>query len=162
MSTNHIGWTVYFSATLPATNNAAGFEALVWTKVAGIQSIGSRGLAHETIPVPDLQTGFTPVVKGAASGVDTMMTFREVLAGAVPEAGQAAIQARAENEAGTCSIKLVQGTGAAQAPVTGDRVAYAQGVVHSFRPREMTTNSHAGFSVTFRNNDLWVEATEPV
>jgi len=157
MSTNDIGWTVYIDDAHPATNNAAGFEALTWVKVNGIQSIGERGIAHNGIDVPDLQTGFTMQVKGAASGVDTTLVFREVAG----DTGQGNLKTAAENEDGILSVKLVLGTGAAQAPVTGDKVHYAQGIVHSYRPREKTDSSHAGFSVVFRNNDLWVDATEP-
>lgn len=157
MTTNDIGKTVYIATALPATNNSAGFEALSWTKVNGIQSIGERGIAHAGIDVPDLQTGFTMQVKGAGSGVDTTLTFRTVAS----DTGQGNVKTSAESDAGECSIKIVEGSGTDQAPVTGDPVSYAQGIMHSYRPREASTTSHQGFSVVFRNNDLWIEATEP-
>ena len=158
MSTNDIGHTVYVATALPATNNSAGFEALTWVKVNGIQSIGERGVAHAGIDVQDLQTGFTEQVKGEASGMDTTMVFREVAS----DTGQGNVKTQAEDATGLASIKIVDGTGTDQAPTNGDTVHYAQGILHSYRPREKTVSSHAGFSVVFRNNDLWVDATEPV
>jgi len=158
MSTNDIGWTVYVATAHPATNDNTGFEALSWTKVNGIQSVGERGISHDGIDVPDLQTGFTTQVKGAASGIDTNLVFRDVDS----DTGQGSVKTQAEDADGTASIKLVKGTGTDQAPQAGDVVHYAQGILHSYRPREKSNTSHSGFSVIFRNNDLWVESTEPV
>ena len=156
--TNDIGKTIYVATAAPATNDAAGFEALTWVKVNGIQSIGDRGIAHAGIDVPDLQTGFTSQVKGAGSGVDTSLVFRTVAS----DTGQGNLKTAAESDDGVLSVKIGEGSGTAQALVTGDPVEYAAGIVHSYRPREASVTSHKGFSVVFRNNDLWVTATEPV
>jgi hypothetical protein len=67
----------------------------------------------------------------------------------------------AEGDDGNVSIKLVEGSGANQEPVTGDPVEYAWGIAHSYRPREASISSYKGFSVIFRNNALWIDATEP-
>lgn len=157
MPSNDIGKTVYIATSLPATNDSAGFEALSWTKVNGIQSIGETGISHAGIDVEDLQTGFTEQVKGAASGIDTSLVFRIVDS----DTGQADLKTAAESDAGILSVKIVEGSGTDQAPVAGDPVEYAQGIVHSYRRRERTVSSHKGFSVMFRNNKKWVEATEP-
>lgn len=157
MSINDIGATIYVATALPATNDASGFEALTWVKVNGVQSIGELGIAHEGIDVPDLQTGFTSQVKGAASGLDATLVFRTVAS----DTGQDNLKTAAESDAGTASIKIGYGTGTSQALQTGDAVTYVQGIAHSYRRRERSITSHAGFSVVFRNNALPVEATEP-
>lgn len=157
MSTTNIGKTLYVAEALPATNTAGGFAALTWVKVNGVQSIGGIGISHSGIDVPDLQTGFTTQVKGAGAGTDSTMTFRNIAA----DAGQIDVKGLAENKAGLGSIKIVTGSGAAEAPVAGDPVRYAQGFFHGFIPNEDSTTSFDGWSVTFRNNAPAIDATEP-
>ena len=156
---SHIGKTIYIAEALPATNDAAGFAALTWVKVNGVQTLPQLGVTHADIPVPDLQTGFTAGVKGAGTGNDSTMTFRKVAS----DAGQEDVKNRA-NAGGTggyASLKIVKGSGTAQAPVAGDPVQYAQGYLHSFVEIQGDDSSHEGFSVNFRQNDLTVDATEP-
>lgn len=157
MSTNDIGQTIYMAEGHPATNDPSGFEAMTWVEVSGPQSIGERGVSHNGIDVQDLKTGFTFQVKGEASGVDTTLVFRKVDA----DTGQGNMKTQAEDRTGEVSIKIATGSGAANALTTGDPVEYAQGIIHSYRPRESTVTSHKGFSTVFRNNDFWVVATEP-
>lgn len=157
MSKANIGKTLYVAEALPATNDAAGFAALTWVKVNGVQSIGGIGVSHSGIDVPDLQTGFTTQVKGAAAGTDSTMTFRNIAA----DAGQLDVKGLAANKAGLGSIKIVTGSGTNEAPVTGDPVRYAQGFFHSFIPNEDSPTTFDGWTVTFRNNAVAVDATEP-
>lgn len=42
-STTSAGTTLHFSAALPATEDAAGYAALTYTKVGGVESIGPIG-----------------------------------------------------------------------------------------------------------------------
>lgn len=160
MTGSHIGKTIYVAEAVPATNDAAGFEALTWVKAEGVQTLPQLGVSHADIPVSDLQTGFTSGIKGAGTGNDSTATFRDVPA----DAGQEDIRglANAGGTAGAGSIKIVKGSGANQAPVTGDPVQYAQGYFHSFIEIQGDDTSHEGFSVNFRQNDLTVNATEPV
>lgn len=158
MSTeNHIGKTLYISAALPATNNAAGFEALSWTKVNGIQSLPQLGVSGANIDVPDLQTGFTAGVKGAMSGNEATFSCRKVDS----DTGQALVQSTANSPQGLCSIKIVRGSGAAQAPVAGDPVQYAQGYLNGFLEIQGDVTTHEGFEVNFKQNDFSVEDVEP-
>jgi hypothetical protein len=156
MSTNDIGYRVFMATVHPATNTEPGFDALTWVAVDGIQSIGERGISHSGIDVPDLQSGFTPQVKGAGAGRDTVLTFRTIQG----NAAQASLKTAADSPAGIISLKIIKASGVAGAPVIGDPVEYAQGIVHSYTARERSTSSHGGFSVTFRNNAPWVEALE--
>lgn len=159
MTGSHIGKTIYVAEAVPATNDAAGFAALTWVKANGVQTLPQLGVSHNNIDVPDLQTGFTAGIKGAGSGNDSTATFRMVAA----DAGQADIRglANAGGTLGAGSIKIVKGSGAAQAPVAGDPVQYAQGYFHSYIEIQGDDTSHEGFSVNFKQNALTVDATEP-
>lgn len=156
---SHIGKTIYISDAVPATNTAAGFEALTWTKVNGVQTLPQLGVSHNDIEVPDLQTGFTAGIKGAGTGNNSTMTFRDVPG----DAGQAELRSLADagGTGGNGSIKIVKGSGVAQAPVAGDPVQYAHGYFHSFSEVQGDDSSHEGFSVNFRQNALTVVGAEP-
>jgi hypothetical protein len=156
---SHIGKTIYVAEGLPATNDEAGFEDLTWVKANGVQTLPQLGVTHSDISVPDLQTGFTSGVKGEGTGIDSTMSFRSVAS----DAGQAIIRNRADagGTAGAASIKIVKGSGAAQAPVAGDPVQYAQGYLHSYAEIQGDVSTHEGFSVNFRQNALTVNAVEP-
>jgi hypothetical protein len=159
MSVNHIGTKLAIATGRPATNDAAGFAALTWVKVNGVQTLPQLGVSHSDIPVPDLQTGFTAGIKGAGTGNDSTMTFRMV----PTDTGQGNLRtlANAGGTGGACSVKIVKGTGTAQAPATGDPVQYAQGYAHSYIEIQGDDTSHEGFSVNFRQNALTVDATQP-
>jgi hypothetical protein len=156
---SHIGKTIYVAAAAPATNNAAGFEALSWTKVEGVQTLPQLGVSHSNIDVPDLQTGFTAGIKGAGTGNDSTATFRDVDG----DAGQALVRttANAGGTLGTISIKIVKGSGTDQAPASGDPVQYAHGYVHSYVEVQGDNSTHEGFTVNFKQNAVTVDATEP-
>jgi len=157
MTQNFIGQTLYVAEAYPTTNTSAAFESLEWVKVNGLITLPQLGLTHSMIDVPDLQTGFTSAVKGAGQGVDTTATFRNV----ATDAGQEDVKNSADSQAGILSIKIVDGSGVAQAPVTGDPVLYAQGIAHSHQPNQGDNASYEGFTVGFRQNAPTIAATEP-
>lgn len=154
---NHLGLTIYVSAALPATNDAAGFEALTWAKASNWVELPQLGVSHETIDVPDGESGFTAGVKGAGAGVDTTMAFS--IDGA--DAGQTIIRTQADDQGGDISVKIVRGSGTDNAPVSGDPVEYAKGFAHSYQENQGTTSSYEGFTAGFRQNGLTVKDTEP-
>lgn len=51
MTDNFIGETIYVAAVAPATNDAAGFEALTWVQAKGAQSLPQFGVSHNMIDV---------------------------------------------------------------------------------------------------------------
>jgi len=157
MTQNFIGQTIYVAEAYPSANTSTAFEALTWVKVEGLITLPQLGVTHSMIDVPDLQTGFTGAVKGAGQGVDTTATFRDVPA----DAGQEDIKTAADSQAGILSVKIVDGSGTAQAPVSGDPVRYAQGIAHSHQPNQGDNASYEGFSVGFRQNAPTIVATEP-
>lgn len=156
---NHIGKTIYVVAALPATNTEAGFEALTWVKAAGVQQTPQLGVSHANIDVEDLESGFTAGVKGAATGMDSQMAFRDMGAGTM-DAGQAIIKAQANNQRGPMSVKIVDGSGINGAPVAGDPVQYAQGYAHSYQENQGNVSNFKGFTANFKQNALTVDGTE--
>lgn len=158
MTQNHIGKTVYIATAVPATNDAAGFEALAWTQIKGVQTLPQFGISHGMTDVADLQSGFTSGIKGAAQGVDTTAQFRTVAS----DTGQASAKTVAESQAGICSMKIGDGSGTDNALASGDPVEYAQGILHSYQPNQGSDTTHEGFSVGFRQNAVSIVATEPV
>lgn len=153
MSTpNFIGDTLWYALALPATNNAAGFEALTWVEALGHQTLPQFGISHSMIDVADLKSGFTKASKGAATGTDTSVEFRQIAA----DASQAALRTAGEDQNGIISLRIVKGSGAANAPATGDPAQYAQGILHSYQPKQGSDSESEGFSVSFRQNDFTV------
>lgn len=154
---NHIGDTLWYAEAAPATNDKAGFEALTWKEALGHQTLPQFGVTHNMIDVADLKSGFTSATKGAAQGTDTTATFRRI-EDSVP---QGELRDLANDQSGVVSLKIVSGSGANNAPATGDPVQYAQGILHSYQPNQGDNSSHKGFSVGFRQNDFTIEDVNP-
>lgn len=152
MSDNHIGTRVYISAALPATNTAAGFEALTWTEVKSPAMAFQFGLKHAVGDISDISTGVARGRKGMASGNESTAAFNEIAA----DTGQALAKTTADSATGIVSVRQVQCTGsnsgAGPIPATGDETQYAQGILHSYLPNQPGPESNPGFSVTFRQN----------
>jgi len=157
MTESHIGATLYISTTLPATNDTAGFESLSWTKVSGLIQEPQLGLSHSAIDVPELESGFTQALKGAAQGNESTITFRDVDG----DTGQTDLLSAARGRPGDVAIKVGYGTGANYALTSGDEVKYAQGIVMSPLLNQGGNDSYKGFQVTFRQNAEEVIGTEP-
>ena len=155
---NHIGETIYVSRALPATNDAAGFAALDWTKAPGVQQLPQFGVTHANIDVPDLESGFTAGVKGAGAGIDSQMAFRDMGTAEMP-AGQRMIKEASDENDGTLSIMILRGSGTDNAPAAGDPVKYAQGYAHSFTENQGSTTSFKGFTANFKQNARTVTGT---
>jgi len=156
---NNIGKSIYFSTTLPATNDAAGFEALTWVELEFPETLPQFGVTNNNIDVPDLKSGFTKGTKGAASGVDSQGSNR--IDGSVLSTGQAAFKTLCDGASGACAIKIGTGSGAAAALVATDPVEYAQGYVHSYQENQATDSSYEGFVYNFKQNALTIKDEEP-
>jgi hypothetical protein len=165
MSTgSHIGKRMFVAQELPATNDAAGFEALTWAEAKGWQVLFQLGVSHAAIDVPDGASGFTQGLKGAGTGNDSTATFRKIAS----DAGQVDLRELADvgGTAGSGSIKIVKATGmlgadGVPAVVAGDEVQYAQGFFHSYIEIQGDTTTHEGFSVNFRQNAVTINDDEP-
>jgi hypothetical protein len=87
--TSPIGTTLSVSAAAPATYNEAGYEALSWTEVQGIQSIGEIGDRSERISVDLLDTGR----RVYANGVKDFAPFPVQMIPSSTDAGQVIVVA---------------------------------------------------------------------
>ena len=154
--TNFIGQTLFVAEALPTANTAAAFAALTWVRVKGELDLFQLGITHSLIEKPAL-SGFTGVDKGAGTGSESTATFEEVPA----DAGQEDIKNAADGDSGILSVKIVDGSGTDNAPVSGDPVIYAQGIAHSHVPNQPTNANFQGFSISFRQNAKTIVATEP-
>ena len=161
MTANNIGLTLYGVAGAPATNNAAGFEALTWVQLKGTQTLPVFGVTHANIDVSDLGTGFTSGVKGAGTGKDMSFTYH----GDGTDTGIATAIVAANAQAGIYSLKIVRGSGTdsgdGPAPVTGDVVQYAHGYLHTYEENAKDDSSFEGGSINFKQNAATVNGTEP-
>jgi hypothetical protein len=158
---NNIGLTLYGVAGAPATNDKAGFEALSWVQLKGIQEIPVFGVTHNNIDVPDTATGFIAGVKGAATGKDVAMTYR----GDGTDTGIATAIVAAGEADGLYSLKIVHGSGAdtgdGPAPVAADVVQYAQGYLHTYEENAKNDTTFQGGSINFKQNKITVDDVEP-
>lgn len=160
MSTrNQIGKSIFFSSTLPATNDKAGFEALTWVELEYPQTLPQFGISHSNIDVEDLKTGFTKGVKGSASGVDSQGSCRIV--DSELATNQATFAALCKAAGGDVALKVVTGSGTAGAAATGDPVVYAQGYVHSYQENQATVSAYEGFVYSFKQNEPEITDVHP-
>jgi hypothetical protein len=162
MSTSHIGKRLFISVGTPTANTAAGFAALTWVEVKGVGVMPQLGVSHAAIDVPDLASGFTRGLKGASTGNDSSMTVRQILA----DAGQVAIRGLADGggQAGAGSIRILRPTGTigsdgVPAGIIGDALQYATGFFHSFLEMQADVTTYEGFTCSFRQNAVTVNAT---
>ncbi len=149
--TNYIGSIVSVAPGVPATFNKAGYEALTWTVVAGLQVAPIPGMETDTIDVPDLTTGITKREKGASAGRETEMGFRDVPG----DTGQTNVRTYAAPAYGSeVSVRVVLPNG------TNTHI-YMSGIMYSLMDNEGTVESYRGFTVTFSQNYDEVRATAP-
>lgn len=157
---SNIGATIFVITNTPPTNDETGFEGLTFaanTEIKGMVQGPQFGFTHNMIDIPDLQSGQGRAVKGMSQGMDTQMAFRIVPS----DTGQASAKTIADSPQGICSLKLVFGTGVGGAVQPGDRVQYAQGILHSYQENQISGDTYQGFTVSFRQNEPAVESVEP-
>jgi hypothetical protein len=138
MSTTDIGTTIAISTGIPATFDEAGYEAMTWTPVPGLVSIGEVGDDHASIQVPDLETGRSKTLKGELTGTTTPLAFREIAG----NAGQAAMKAACATR-GEYSFRIAEPDGAER---------YLSGVAMSYKRNARNNTSYAGFTCSITNN----------
>lgn len=119
MAKNSTGTTYHICATLPATFNQAGFEALSFTKVGEVSGIeGEIGRTYEMSSHVPLETGATYSEKGSydPGGFSVPLAIKE------SDAGQVIAKAAA-NSRNNYAHKIVQRDG---------KVKYFIGLVTGF------------------------------
>jgi len=114
------GSKLYASASLPATHDQAGFEALSWTLVKEVTEIGEYGREYESIDHAPIDTRIVESIKGNYREGGLPLTI-----GSVPaDAGQVILLAASEDD-GDISFKIDRNDGV---------VDYNIGKVFSFKP----------------------------
>lgn len=156
MTRTHLGKQVWIATGVPATNDAAGFEALTWVRVNGFVGGLQLGFSANNIDIPDMGSAITLGAKGMRSGNDSTINFRNVAS----DTGQTNIRTYANDSTSAHSIKVISAAIDAVAE-TGDPVQYAQGYFHSFTENEISEDGYEGFSVNFKQNAPTINATEP-
>ena len=114
------GSKLFVCATLPATHDQAGFEALTWTLVTEVTEIGEYGREYESIDHAPIDTRIVETIKG---------NYREgglpLSIGSVPaDAGQGILLAASEADT-DISFKIDRNDGV---------VDYNIGKVFSYKP----------------------------
>lgn len=135
-----IGSTFSISAGEPATEDQAGYEALSFSEVGNVATIGATGDTHADItPPPDLKTGRQLHFTGASDGGEVAITVHtEDFADAGQDAVRTANGARAN-----FSFKIEDPDG---------NVEYSYGRVVSYRKIEKSATSYEGVEFTLRIN----------
>jgi len=144
MSENDIGLTVAIATGVPDTFDAAGFEALTWVEIVHPITVGEIGDDHESIAVPNLTTGRTRTIKGAAVGATIPFTFGQNKA----DVGQIAVKAACATAGGEYSFRVTN--------LAGDD-EYISGVPMSFKRSERSSSSYAGIAFSVSMNYAPVE-----
>ncbi len=113
----NIGTVVSVSAAAPATLDQAGYEALTFSEVEGVSSLGEFGPSYEVLNHTDTKDGITQKAHGALSYGDPALQYRII----DDDAGQIIINAALANRA-TMSVKITRPSGLVQ---------YVQAIVSS-------------------------------
>lgn len=133
-----VGSTIHVSAPAPATFDAAGYAALIWTEVGEVEDIGEYGPEDSLLTRNNLKTGITQKLKGSTNlgGIPLQMAM-------VPgDAGHIAL------EAGRVS----------RAPVSV-KVTFQDGMVEYFRALVMSYKKAIGSSESFTAASTTLEVT---
>lgn len=146
MAENDIGTLVAIAPGAPATNNQAGFEALSFTNIAGMVSVGELGDDQELITVPDLTIGRNISIKGAKTGTNIPINYRNVAG----DAGQALVKSESDELRGESSLRVTDADG---------NVTYIYGPVTGHKRLERSITSYEGFTASIAVNNTPVEVS---
>lgn len=128
----NIGSKIYFSASLPATEDVAGYAALTWTEVKGVASIPEIGGSASVVSQADLADGVVRKAHGEVDFGGGTVQYRLINA----DAGQGVLAA-AYGSKNIISGKVLRSTG---------RIEYFQCIIMSNRTAEATTGNFYGVS----------------
>lgn len=151
---NHLNKAIFIASAHPATHDAAGFAALTWVQVNGLQILPQLGRTHDVNYVDDLTAGEKVPVKGAAQGQDTTGTHYTVEG----DQGQVNLKNACDDGSGVIAVRIVQLDGPDAAPTTGNKVEFAKGLARSFLPNQGDSSNHDGFTWQFAQHGTTVAA----
>lgn len=152
----HKGKQVWISSARPATNDAAGFEALTWVRLTGYVGGLALGMEGASVEVEDIALGLTLSGRGLDAGKESEISYRRV----DDDTGQALVGTITATCAGSGSVKVIAAACNAAA-AEGDPVAYAQGYFMGAGDNEITGGDPDQGLVTFKQELPSVKAAEP-
>jgi hypothetical protein len=146
MTTISIGATIVLALGKPATEDAAGYEALASpVEVGEVVSIGTMGDTSEDVAVTKLKDGRTEHFNGAKDGGAVPVSYVDEAA----DPGQAFVELHSNTNV-TVSAKVTDAAGV-------ERWSY--GRLANFQGMEKTATSYDGHSFEFRRNSGTVKIT---
>lgn len=142
MADTSIGTTLHVAAAAPATEDQAGYEALSFTEVLGIVSIGEKGDDAEDVTVSLVKTGRVEHSIGSIDGGAMAVSAKNILA----DAGQVIIKAGNNNDVDH-SFKMTDPDGT---------ILYFQAKIASGKYTEKTSSAFEGYNWEVRVNTATV------
>lgn len=143
MSAIDLGTQYAVAMTLPATFDAAGYEALTWVPIVGVQSFGATGGTNETVAVQDMTLGRTRTYRGAVTGETIPIALRKPLPGEATT-GQDNLRIAATTS-GHVDISI-------RATDTGGNIDYHTGAAMNLLRNERSSNSFQGHTLALALN----------
>ena len=102
-----VGTCVSVFAGVPATFDKAGYEALTYTQVGELESIGDISIAHAAVTFQNMCTGKTSTLKGAEEPTEVTLT----VAIDRDDAGQTVMTTARKSLTQKVSIKVLEANG---------------------------------------------------
>lgn len=143
---NDIGTKIHMASGAPATNDQVGFEALTFTEIKGLVSVGEVGDDQELTQVPDLTVGRNISIKGAKAGTTIGVAIRKVDS----DPGQTLAKSESDELRGESSLKIEDADG---------NVTYVAGPVTGWKRAERSITSYEGFMFNINSNYAPVEVS---
>ena len=144
MGDTSIGTTISVSAALPATENDTGYEALTFTEILGVVSIGEKGDDAEDVTLSLVKTGRQEHSIGTIDGGILAVGCKELAA----DGGQVIIKAGMHSDVDH-SFQIVDSvTGASQ---------YFFGRIANGKKTEKTASAYEGYNFEIRINSDTIE-----
>lgn len=123
----NIGTTLAVSASLPATEDVAGYGALTYTLVNGVGSIPEFGPEYEVLTFTEVADGINRKAHGAVDFGGGSIAYRVIEA----DAGQGILKTAMDAQ-NTISVKITRASGL---------IEYFQGIVTSNRTSEASSGN---------------------
>jgi hypothetical protein len=136
MSISFIGSTLACVASTPASEDQSGYEALSYTAIGNVVSIGEHGDTSEDVSFTLLQTGRVKHINGAKDGGEISVTIDYSRA----DAGLTLLEA-SNNSNTTHSFRITDSDGDDW---------YFQGVIANLRVMERTASQYKGLTFVIR------------
>lgn len=123
----NIGSTISVSASLPATEDVAGYAALTFTQVKGVGSIPEFGAMYASVTFSEVESGIVQKAHGEVDYGGGSIAYRVLES----DAGQGILKTAMSGQ-NTVSVKIVRASGL---------IEYFQAIVMSNRTSEASSGN---------------------